>query len=360
MSNSTKKRSKKTGLSPGTPLYIGEKKIDNIKISIIDYDKEHLETREVETVDECFPYKDKPSITWINVTGLHEVAIIEQIGTCFGLHPLVLEDIVNTDHRPKMDVSDDYVFIVIKMHFYDPENMAVKSQQISIIFGSNYVLTFHEKLGDVFDPVRSRLNSTTGRLRKAGPDYLAYALMDAVVDNYFKVLESIGEELENMEDDVVANPEPETLQKIHSLKKETILLRKSVWPIREIVSSLEREEIKLVRKSTKIFIRDLYDHIIQVIDTVETYRDIVAGMQDLFLSAISNRMNEVMKVLTIFAALFIPLTFIAGIYGMNFNVEKSPFNMPELNWYFGYPLALGIMAVVGAGMLIYFKRKKWL
>jgi magnesium transporter len=355
-----KKLSKKAGLPPGTPVFVGEKKTDEVRITIIDYDKDNLEIVEIDDVEKCFPYKDTPSFSWINVTGLHDVSIIEKICSCFGLHALVTEDILNTKQRPKMDIFDDHIFIVIKMHFYDEENMVIRSPQVSIVFGDNFVLTFQERPGDVFDPVRGRLQAAKGRIRKAGSDYLAYALIDAIVDNYFKVLEAVGDEVESMEEDVVGNPEPETLQSIHTLKRETILLRKSVWPLREIIGKLERDETVLVKKANKIYIRDLYDHIIQVIDTVEAQREIIGSMQDLYLSSVSNRMNEIMKVLTIFAAIFIPLTFIAGIYGMNFNPEKSPLNMPELSWYFGYPMAIGLMVVVGLGMLYYFKRKKWL
>ncbi len=353
------KISKKAGLSPGAPVYVGEKKVESIRITVIDYDGGNFEEREVDTIEECFHYKEEPTVTWINIDGLHDVSIMEKIGTCFALHPLVVEDIMNTHQRTKMDVFEDYLFIVMKMHSYNGEE-GIRSEQISIVFGSNFLLTFQEKPGDVFDPVRSRIRNSKGRIRKCGPDYLAYALLDSIVDNYFKVIEGVGEVLESMEEELVTNPTRETSQKIHFLKREMLFLRKSVWPLREIIGNLEREESDLIKESTNIYIRDLYDHTIQVIDTVETFRDMISGMLDIYLSSMSNRMNEIMKVLTIFAALFIPLTFIAGIYGMNFDSGKSPLNMPELGWYYGYPFALGIMAVVGVAMLIYFKRKKWL
>ncbi len=360
MARPVKKRSHKSGLSPGTAVYVGERKAEEVKINVIDYDEQKIEIKELDTVEACFPYKEKESISWINVCGLHEVAIIEKLGGFFNIHPLVLEDVLNTEQRTKMDVFDDHIFIVIKMHSYDPEKRQVISEQVSVLFGKNYVVTFQEKEGDIFDPVRNRIKSAKGRIRKAGADYLAYALIDAIVDNYFKVLEGIGEEIENIENDVVGNPVPSTLQNVHILKRETIYLRKSVWPLREIISILEREDSPLIKKSTKIYLRDLYDHTIQVIDTVETYRDIISGVLDVYLSSVSNKMNEIMKVLTIFAALFIPLTFIAGIYGMNFNPDKSPLNMPELNWYFGYPLALGLMTVIAVVLLLFFKRKNWM
>jgi magnesium transporter len=235
-------------------------------------------------------------------------------------------------------------------------------EQVSLVFGENFVITFQEqgKKGDTFGPVRDRITNNKGKIRKMGTDYLAYTLLDSVVDNYFKALENIGEEIEDMEDELVTNPTPATLHGIHRLKKEMLLLRRSVWPLREIINELQREETPLIKQTTHIYLRDIYDHIITVIDTVETYRDTISGMLDVYLSSISNRMNEIMKVLTIYAVIFIPLTFIAGVYGMNFNTANSPFNMPELNWYFGYPFALGLMAVVGISMLIYFRRKKWL
>jgi magnesium transporter len=351
--------SKKTGLTPGTPVFIGEKKAEQVAITIIDYDAEHFEMREADSIERCLSYKNRPGVVWINIDGLHETGIVEEFGRCFGWHPLIVEDILNTNQRTKMDIFDDYIFISMKMLTYDGKEQALGVEQLSLVLGNNYVITFQERRGDIFDPLRNRIKTSKGRVRKAGSDYLAYALVDSVVDNYFTVLEKIGEAIEDMEEELVTNPDPGTLQKIHALKKEMIYLRKSVWPLREIISGLQREETSLISESTNIYLRDLYDHTIQVIDTVETFRDMISGMLDVYLSSVSNRMNEIMKVLTIFAAVFIPLTFIAGIYGMNFNTAKSPFNMPELNWYLGYPFALGIMALIGTVMLIYFKRKKW-
>ncbi len=354
-----KKVSKKAGLSPGSLVFVGDKKTEEVRLTVIDYDETSFETRELEKIEECIPFREKPTVTWINVEGLHDVTAEQELGKCFGLHPLIVEDILNTDQRTKTDIFDDYIFIVLKMLTYDVEAMALNVEQLSLIFGKNYVLTFQEAGGDVFDPVRDRIRHNKGRIRKSGADYLAYALLDAVIDNYFKVLENIGEEIEYIEEELVTNPVPETLQSIHTIKREMIFLRKSVWPLREILSGLQREETPLIKETTNIYLRDLYDHTIQVIDTVESYRDMISGMLDVYLSSISNKMNEIMKVLTIFAVIFIPLTFIAGIYGMNFNTEKSPFNMPELNWYLGYPLALGLMAGIGIVMLFYFRKKNW-
>jgi magnesium transporter len=354
------KVSKKAGLPPGTPVHVGEQKVETVRISVIDYDEKNFETRELERAEECFPYKEKATVTWINVDGLHDTSVAQELGMCYGWHPLIVEDILNTNQRTKMDIFDDYLFISLKMLTFNHRENKLDVEQLSLILGENYVVTFQETQGDIFDPLRNRIKNSKGKIRKAGADYLAYALLDSVVDNYFAVLEGIGEVIEDIEEELVTNPSPDTLQNIHELKREMIYLRKSVWPLREIISGLQREETSLIKEATNIYLRDLYDHTIQVIDTVETLRDMVSGMLDVYLSSISNRMNEIMKVLTIFAVIFIPLTFIAGIYGMNFNPEKSPFNMPELNWYFGYPFAMGIMVAVGVGMLFYFKKKKWL
>jgi len=355
-----KKRSKTIGQPPGTLVHIGEKKTEEMRITIIDYDETHFEEKEAKTVEECFSFKDTPTVTWINIDGLHQVEIIEKIGKHFSLHPLILEDILNTGQRPKIEDFIEYLYVVLKMLYYDDKEAEVKAEQVSLILGSNFVISFQEKEGDVFNPIRDRIRGSKGRIRKMGADYLAYALLDGVVDNYFMILEKLGEEIEDMEEELVSNPTPETSQGIHRLKGEMIFLRKSVWPLREVINGLERGESSLIKKSTVIYLRDVYDHTIQVIDTIETYRDIVSGMVDTYLSSISNRMNEVMKVLTIIATIFIPLTFIAGIYGMNFNPEASLWNMPELNWSFGYLSVIGLMFLIALGLVIYFKRKRWL
>jgi len=349
-----KKSSKTRGLPPGSLVHIGEKKTEKIKISIIDYSANKFEEKEIKNVEECFSLKRKPSVSWINIDGLHEIDVIEKIGHCFDIHPLVLEDILDTDQRPKMEEFDKYIFLVLKMLYNDNKTHEIRSEQVSLIFGPNFVISFQETIGDVFDSVRERIRKNKGRIRKMGSDYLAYALIDAIVDNYFSILEKIGERVEDMEQDVVSKPEPEILQKIYNLKREMIYLRKSVWPIRELINNLLREESRLIKKNTHIFLRDLYDHTIQVIETIETFRDMITGMLDIYMSSISNKMNEVMKVLTIFAAIFIPLTFIAGVYGMNFE------NMPELGWSFGYFMVLIIMLLVGILLLGFFKHKKWL
>jgi magnesium transporter len=349
-----RRRSKKVGLPPGTLLHIGEKKAEKARITVIDYDEAQFQEREVETVEECFPFKDKPTVTWINIDGLHQVDIIEKIGNHFNIHPLTLEDIVNTEQRPKMEDYQDYIFVLVKMLSYVDEDNGIRPEQVSLILGSNFVISFQEKQGDVFDPVRERIRKGKSRIRKTKADYLAYTLVDTIVDHYFLVLEKFGEEVEGMEEELVANPTPETFQVIHTLKSELIFLRKSVWPLREVASGLEREESPLIHKATRIFLRDVYDHTIQVIDTIETFRDLVSGMLDVYLSSVSNKMNEVMKLLTIIATIFIPLTFVAGIYGMNFKY------MPELEWHWGYFAALFVMVGIVLLMVFYFKRKRWL
>jgi magnesium transporter len=349
-----RRASDKIGLPPGTLVHIGEKKVEKTRITVLDYDAGQFQEKEVETVEECFPFKDTPTVTWINIDGIHEVEVIERIGRHFNIHPLILEDILHTGQRPKMEDFEDYIFVVVKMLYYDDEEHKITSEQVSLILGSNFVISFQEREGDVFDPIRERIRKAKGRIRRLKADYLAYALIDTIVDHYFVVLEKIGERIEDMEEELVTNPKPETLQDIHNLKRELIFLRKSVWPLREVISGLERGDSSLIDESTGIYFRDVYDHTISVADTVETFRDMVSGMLDIYLSSVSNKMNEVMKVLTIIATIFIPLTFVAGIYGMNFEF------MPELKWHWGYFAALALMLVVVVVMVIYFRRKRWL
>lgn len=349
-----KKRSKKAGFPPGTIVHIGNKRTEKTKITIIDYNEEQFQEKEAKSIKECFPYKDKPTVTWINIDGVHEVKIIEELGKNYNFHPLILEDIVDTDQRPKIKDFGDYIFIILKMHYYDKENNEIKIEQVSLIFGKNYVISFQEREGDVFDSIRERIRNNIGRIRKARADYLIYALMDAIIDNYFTILEKLGEETEDLEAKVIKNPVPANLQIIYRLKSELIFLRKSVWPLREVISILEKGESALIDKSTNIYLRDIYGHTIQVMDTVETLRDVISGTLEVYLSSVSNRMNEIMKVLTIVATIFIPLTFIVGIYGMNFQY------MPELKWVWSYPVVLLGMLIIGIIMVFYFRRKKWM
>jgi magnesium transporter len=350
----TGKRAEKTGLPPGTPIFVGDKKTESAKITILGYDETQFQEREIKEIDEYFPFKETPTVTWINVDGVHDAGLIQKLGETFDLHPLIIEDIVNTQQRPKMQEFENYIYIVLKMLYFDDRKNETQVEQVSVVFGENFVISFQEREGDIFETIRERIRKGKSRIRKMGADYLAYALIDAVVDHYFIILEKDGEKIEELEDKVVSDPNPETLQDIHRLKREMIFLRRSVWPLRELVNFLERGESPLIHKTTRIYLRDVYDHTIQVIDTLETYRDMLSGMHDTYLSSISNRMNEVMKVLTIIATIFIPLTFIAGVYGMNFEF------MPELKWRWAYFGVWGVIFVVAIAMVLYFKRRKWL
>jgi len=322
-------------------------------LTVIKYDSADFQEKTVTDVEEACSFRNKSSVMWLNIDGVHQPEIIEQVGQSFGLHPLVAEDIASTGQRPKLEDFDDYIFIVLRMLRFDSAEDEAKTEQMSIILGRDFVISFQEREGDVFDNIRERLKSNKGRIRKLGTDYLAYSLIDSIVDNYFVVLEKLGETIEDIEDRLVTNPTSETLKTIHDLKREIIFLRKSVWPLREVVNRLERSESPLINKSTFVYLRDVYDHTIQIMDAVETFRDMLSGMLDIYLSSVSNRMNEVMKVLTVIATIFIPLTFVAGIYGMNFKY------MPELEQTWSYPMVLILMLVVALLMVVYFRRRKW-
>ena len=349
-----KRTSQKAGLPPGTLVHIGEETSEKTKITLLAYDELHAQEREVETVDQILRLQDEPTVTWINVDGIHQVEMMQQLGDRFALHPLVLEDILNTGQRPKIEDFGDYMYIVVKMFYSQDENGEIAEEQLSLILGPSFVMSFQEREGDVFKPIRERIKTGRGRIRKMGADYLAYALLDSVVDSYFIVLETIGDKTEFLEEELVTSPTTETLQAIHELKREMVFLRKSIWPLREVIGGLARGESSLVQESTGIYLRDVYDHTIQVMDTTETLRDILSGMLDIYLSSISNRMNEVMKVLTVIATIFIPLTFLAGVYGMNFQ------HMPELQWRWGYPVVWLVMLAVAVSMFVYFRRRRWL
>ena len=349
-----KKQLSKAGASPGTLIHIGEQKVDETRMTLIDYDEVQLQERVLDTIEEAFPLKDLPTVTWINIDGLHQLDIIEKVGQQFNIHPLVLEDIVNTGQRPKTEEFEDLIFVVLKMLHYNENSEKITSEQFSLVLGPNFLISFQEIQGDVFRTVRERIRKPKARIRKAGCDYLAYALIDAIVDHYFLILEKLGENIEALEEDLLENPSPETLQTLHEMKREMIYLRKQIWPIRELINSLVKGESSLINESTSLFFRDIYDHTIQIIDTIESYRDILSGMLDIYLSTLSNKMNEVMKVLTIIATIFIPITFVAGIYGMNFKF------MPELEWRWGYVMVWAIIVVVAGIMISYFKKKQWI
>ncbi len=347
-------RAKKAGLPPGTVVYVGPQKAEKIRISVINYNEAYFEAKEAKSIEEAFEFKDKPGITWINIDGVQKTDAIEKIGKHFNLHPLTIEDIANTEQRPKIEDFENYVYIVLRMLRYDQQENEIVSEQLSLILGSNWIISFQENEGDVFNPLRERLKSDKGKIRKMNVDYLVYSLIDAVVDNYFAVLEKMGEKIEDIEDELIVNPQPTTLHALNDLKRQSIALRKSVWPLREVISNLERCESGLIKKTTRIYLRDVYDHTIQVIDSVETFRDTLSGMLDIYLSSVSNKMNEVMKVLTMIATIFMPLTLVAGIYGMNFQY------MPEFTSPWGYPSVLLAMILISGVMLFYFKKKKWI
>ncbi|NQU40490.1 MAG: magnesium/cobalt transporter CorA [Lentisphaerae bacterium] len=348
------KRATKAGLPPGTLMHIGQQRVEHAEISIIDYSDGILNEQILPSVEDCRAFVGRSSVTWINVTGLHDTVLLQKMGDIFELHPLILEDIANTGQRPKMEDHGNYIYMVMKM-LYQPENGdGVVAEQVSIVLGSNYVLTFQEVEGDVFGRIRERIRTSAGRIREMGCDYLAYSLVDSVVDNYFAVLETLGDRIEATHDAVTAKAHPEILQQIHQLKREMVFFRKCLWPLRELVSSLEGGESRLIDKALTPYLRDVYGHAVQIIDNLESLRDMLTGTLDIYMTIMSNRMNEVMKVLTIIATIFIPLTFVAGIYGMNFEI------MPELKWRFGYAMVWAIMIITAASMILFFKRKRWL
>jgi magnesium transporter len=354
MSRLMKKRSKKTGLAPGTLMHIGSQKSGSTRIDVVEYDGSHLEKRQLTSLAGCLIRKASPIVTWINVDGISEVEVLQHFGSCYGIHPLVLEDILATDQRPKAEDYGDYLYVVLKMIALDDATGEIKSEQVSIVLGENYLISFQEGLeGDVFEPVRARLRNEKSRLRVMGPDLLLHALLDLIVDNYFLVLEKLAERIEDIEDELIDKPTTATVHAIYLQKREMLFLHKAVWPLREVVSGLQRRDSQLIQDAAVIYLRDLYDHTVQVLDTMETLRDMLSGMLDIYLSSVSNRLNEVMKVLTIIATIFMPLSFIVGLYGMNFK------NMPEYDWRYGYPGVLLLMVLIVGGMLVYFRKKRW-
>jgi len=329
------------------------KKIKKTTISLVDYGKAEYVEKIITEAKQCLPYKDDDTITWINIDGLNDIKIIEELGDYFGFHPLTLEDVLSTRQRPKLEDFSNYIYVVLKMLDFDEDIEKLTIEQVSIIFGKNYLISFQENALDIYNHIRVKLKDPESKVRKEGTDFLAYLLIDSIIDNYFKVLEQIGEKIEKVENRLVLNPSQKKLGDINKLKRHVLYIRKSIWPLREVVSIMGREQIPLVKKSTRLYVRDVYDHVIRIIDTVETYREVLSEMIDIYLSSMSNKLNEIMKVLTIFASIFIPLTFIASIYGMNFKY------MPEIQWQWGYLFAWIAMIGVGVFLVIYFKIKKW-
>jgi magnesium transporter len=350
----TSKVARKTGLAPGTVVYVGKKATKDLFIDVFDYNKDYLDEKKLKNIEEAFTYENKETITWININGLNHVKEIEKLGKDFELHPLILEDITNTQQRPKLEEHEEYIFVVLKMLYFD-KDQKLKFENISFIQGTNYVLSFQEADGDVFDAVRDRLRNSKGRVRGNGSDYLLYALMDAIVDNYFNLMETMGDKIEELEEDLFSEkPNKDLIHEIHGRKREILKIRRAVYPLREVVNHIDKVDPSLITEKTQLYLRDLYDHVIQVSESIDIQRELIWSLMDMHMTTISNRMNEVMKVLTIMATIFIPLTFIAGIYGMNFE------NIPELKFKYGYFVLWGVMVVIFLGMLYYFKRKEWL
>ena len=329
-------------------------------IVVIDYSETQAVRQEVETPEECAPFLDTESVSWVDVKGLGSEDILRRLGKVFSLHPLVLEDIVNVPQRPKIEEYDDQLLIIARMVTMKASGLGFVSEQVSLILGRHYLLTVQEEPEyDCFGPIRERVRTGKGTIRKQGADYLAYALLDSIIDGFFPVLEEYGEKIEELEDEVVSNPSRQTLEKIHSVKRELLGLRRAIWPQRDAINALIRDGNDLISHEVHIYLRDCYDHAIQVLDMVETYRELAASLMDVYLSSVSNKMNEIMKLLTVISSIFIPLTFIAGVYGMNFDPSKSPFNMPELDWYWGYPACWAIMLTTALGLIYFFWRRGW-
>ncbi len=341
------------GAPPGALTHTGLRKVDKVRIRLLEYDTEGAWERELSGVTEALATRNPSLVGWLNVDGLHDPEVLRELRDHFGLHLLAMEDVASVGQRAKLDDYEDSIFLSLPVLSFHRESMTVEVEQLSLILGPNWVLTFQEREGDVLEPVRERLRAAHGRIRGRGADYLAYALADAVVDRYFGILEQLGDAAEGLEGRVLESPTPEALLGVNHLKRELLVLRKSVWPVREALSVFARTESSLVSEGTQVFIRDVHDHVIQIIDTVETLRDLASGMSDLYLSSVGQRTNEAMKVLTVMASIFIPLTFIAGVYGMNFE------SMPELGIPWAYPALLGVMLALAGSMLWYFKRKKW-
>jgi magnesium transporter len=349
-----KKRYKKVGLAPGSVIYTGDKSSKELFIEAFDYNHEQCIYKELNNVEDIFEFKDSDPITWINLNGLNHVAEIEKLGHHFNLHPLVLEDIVSISQRPKIDEYDDYLFVVLKM-LYNDENQAIVSEQVSFVLGKNYVLSFQEADGDVFDTVRDRIKQGKGKVRAMQADYLLYVLMDAIVDHYFSIIENLSDKIEDYESRIFSGQVDKSINKdIQDLKREVLRVRRAIYPLREVISRIEKHDSPLILEKTKTYYRDIYDHLVQVSENIDIYREMIWSLMDMYMTTISNKMNEVMKVLTIMASIFIPLTFIAGIYGMNFDY------MPELRYKNAYFILWGVMIAIFIGMVIYFKRKKWL
>jgi magnesium transporter len=356
MASHSKKRSIKAGLPPGTLVHVGARKRTATRITLLDYDLNGAYETEVTASEVPEKIKHARRIKWVNVRGLGDIAAVEQIGACFNLHPLVLEDIFNTEQRSKLEDYGDYLYVVLKTFGYETKGgeETIFSEQVSLVLGKNFVLSFLEGNGAPFELVRDRLHSGKGKMAKQGADFLMYSLIDAIVDSYFVTLERLDEKTEALEAELVSCPQPRTLSSIYNLKREGVFLRRSLWPLREVINSLHRGDSPLFTRNTLLFLRDVYDHTIHIIESIESLRDVTAGMVDMYMSSVSYRISIVMKVLTVITTIFMPLTLISGIYGMNFRY------MPGLEWYWGFFVVLGIMLVISVAMLLIFRWKNWL
>ena len=353
MPRHSQRRSHKAGLPPGTLMHIGERRRERTRVSCVRYNATRFEEQEVSDVADCFA-RPSGTVTWVNVDGLHDTALLDALGRGFGLHPLVIEDILNTDQRPKVEDHGEYLYIVIKLLGWGGPGNGLVTEQVSLVLGADFVLSFQEGSRDDFEPVRMRLRNGLARARQPEADYLAYMLLDTAVDNYFLALEKFDDQVDALEAEIVGRPQRTTLETLHRLRREMVILLRMVRPLREVIGLLERGEFVQIRPGARLYLRDVYDHALHTIDTVETLRELLAGMLEIYLTSVTNRSNEVMKVLTLIATIFLPITFITSWYGMNFR------HMPELDWPWAYPLVLGASLAVAAGMLLYFKRKKWL
>ena len=330
------------------------------RIVLIDYNEANATRLPLGTPEDCIPYLDTKSVSWVDVQGLGSEDILRRLGQVFNLHPLVLEDVVNVPQRPKVEDYEDQVVIIARMVMPKKTTAGFISEQVSFILGKQYLLTIQEEPEhDCFAPVRARIRANKGTIRKQGADYLAYALLDAIIDGFFPVLEDYGELIEALEDEVVANPSRQTLEKIHQVRRGLLALRRSIWPQRDAINTLIRDPCSLISHDVQIYLRDCYDHTIQVLDMVETYRELASSLMDVYLSSVSNKMNEIMKILTVISTIFIPLTFVVGVYGMNFDRAKSPWNMPELEWYWGYPACWVVMIAIAISLIYFFWRRGW-
>ena len=343
------------GMAPGTLMVSAKARRPEIRLMV--YGPKRCEELTIVEVPRIARYLDGEDKLWLSVEGLGDEQTLVQLQKLFGWHRLAMEDVVNVHQRAKVEAYEKHLFIVSRMATPSESN---RTEQLSLFLGDNVLVSFRERAGDCFDPVRERIRAGHGRIRSAGVDYLAYALLDMTIDGYFPVLETYGERLEALEERVLERPVDAQMATIHDFKHELMELRRAIWPFREAVRALERDENQLVTDETRVYLRDCYDHVVQLMDLIETYREVAADVRDLYLSSISNRMNETMRVLTVMATVFIPLSFITGVYGMNFHEASSPWSMPELSWYFGYPAALGLMATVAAGQFLFFWRKGWL